>query len=69
MNGTVVMGIIDDGIAVAQEQFRKGPVDSRVEYWWVQDGFHYTKAQIDALLSNARVAVSWTRMNSTGKPD
>ena len=63
MNGnTVVMGIIDDGIAVAQEQFRKDRADSRVEYWWVQDGAppqgmvpygrELTKADIDTLLLN-----------------
>jgi hypothetical protein len=38
---TVVMGVIDDGIAFAHEQFRKivnGAFESRVEHWWLQDG-------------------------------
>jgi len=34
---TVVMGIIDDGIAFAHERFRKNAA-TRVEYWWLQDG-------------------------------
>lgn len=39
--GTVVMAVIDDGIAFANERFRKivaGKVKTRVEYWWLQDG-------------------------------
>ena len=36
-NTPVVMGIIDDGIAFAHEQFRIGAL-TRVEYWWRQDG-------------------------------
>ena len=39
--GTVVMGIIDDGIAFAHERFRKivgGVVESRIANWWLQDG-------------------------------
>lgn len=40
--GAVVMGIIDDGIAFAHERFRKvgggGAIESRVEFWWLQDG-------------------------------
>jgi hypothetical protein len=38
---TVVMGIIDDGIAFAHERFRRivgGVTESRVESWWLQDG-------------------------------
>jgi hypothetical protein len=31
------MGIIDDGIAFAHERFRLG-ANTRVEYWWLQDG-------------------------------
>jgi hypothetical protein len=61
MSGTVVMGIIDDGIAFAHERFRKVAA-TRVEYWWLQDGVHQgpgspvsigrelRKADIDALL-------------------
>ncbi len=39
--GSVIMGIIDDGIAFAHERFRKivgGVIESRVEHWWLQDG-------------------------------
>lgn len=39
--GTVIMGVIDDGIAFAHERFRKvvgGTTESRVAYWWLQDG-------------------------------
>jgi hypothetical protein len=34
---TVVVGIIDDGIAFAHERFRE-PGGSRVEFFWMQDG-------------------------------
>ena len=34
---TVVMGVIDDGIAFGHERFRKKAA-TRVEYWWLQDG-------------------------------
>jgi hypothetical protein len=37
MTTPVVMGIIDDGIAFAHQQFRSG-LKTRVEYWWLQDG-------------------------------
>jgi hypothetical protein len=41
-DSAVVVGIIDDGIAFAHQRFRKigraGSVESRVEYWWLQDG-------------------------------
>jgi hypothetical protein len=58
---TVVMGIIDDGIAFAHERFRKKAA-TRVEHWWLQDGPYLAgstalpygtelaKADIDALL-------------------
>lgn len=38
---TVIMAVIDDGIGFAHERFRKvvaGHPESRVEYWWLQDG-------------------------------
>jgi hypothetical protein len=38
---TVVMAVIDDGIAFAHERFRKivaGYPKTRIEYWWLQDG-------------------------------
>lgn len=66
--GTVVVGIIDDGIAFAHERFRKAD-KTRVEYWWVQDGagagtpptpFDYgrelKKADIDGLLTQCTPA-------------
>jgi hypothetical protein len=37
-HGTVVMGIIDEGIAFANERFRRSVDNSRVEYAWIQDG-------------------------------
>jgi hypothetical protein len=42
-SGTVVMGIIDDGIAFAHERFRKfanGKIETRIAHWWLQDGPH-----------------------------
>jgi hypothetical protein len=60
-NGTVVVGVIDDGLAFAHDRFRNG-IASRVEYWWLQDGIYLRgptnrlygrelgKADIDALL-------------------
>jgi hypothetical protein len=38
MTGTVVMGIIDVGIAFVHARVRKALTQSRVEYWWQQDG-------------------------------
>ncbi|MEM9580333.1 MAG: S8 family serine peptidase [Pseudomonadota bacterium] len=35
--GSVVMGIIDDGIAIANDLFRTGPTSSRVENAWVME--------------------------------
>jgi hypothetical protein len=34
---TVVIGIIDYGIAFAHERFRRSGLESRIEYMWVQD--------------------------------
>jgi hypothetical protein len=34
---TVVVGIIDDGIAIANERFRNASDKTRVEYAWIQD--------------------------------
>jgi hypothetical protein len=36
--GTVVIGIIDDGLAFAHERFRLSPYETRVEHLWLQDG-------------------------------
>ena len=36
--GTVVLGVIDDGIAIAHEHFRSAQDATRVEYVWLQDG-------------------------------
>lgn len=38
--GTVVVGIIDDGIAFAHERFRNADGTTRVECFWRQDGPH-----------------------------
>ena len=35
--GTVVIGIIDDGIAFAHERFRSSPTQTRIEYIWLQE--------------------------------
>lgn len=62
----VVMGIIDDGIAFAHERFRSGG-NSRVEYWWLQDGpwqpgstiwtgLELDKGQINGYLAGATMA-------------
>jgi hypothetical protein len=58
-SGTVVMGIIDEGIAFANQCFRRAPDNSRVAYAWIQDGrvkgdvpygLELTKAEIDEAL-------------------
>lgn len=50
---TVVMGIIDDGIAFAHERFRDSSGRSRVENCWLQgSGMYLTKGDIDALLAD-----------------
>ncbi len=36
--GTVVIGVIDDGLAFAHERFRLALYETRVEYLWLQDG-------------------------------
>ncbi|MGN6468942.1 MAG: hypothetical protein ACTHLC_05095, partial [Rhizobiaceae bacterium] len=36
--GSVIMAVIDDGIAFAHELFRRGPKVSRVEYAWIMGG-------------------------------
>lgn len=36
--GTVVVGVIDDGIAFGHERFRIANGETRVEYVWLQDG-------------------------------
>lgn len=36
-NDTVVMGVVDDGIAFAHARFRRMAA-TRVEFWWLQDG-------------------------------
>ena len=61
---TVVVGVIDDGIAFGHERFRMTATTTRVEYAWVQDapslpglspvpyGREFTKAEIDDLLAD-----------------
>jgi hypothetical protein len=57
--GTVVVGIIDDGLAFAHNQVQ-GALGSRIEFFWNQDGpegfsppfgWELDKARIDALLA------------------
>src|SRR5688572_33194093 len=38
-DGTVVVGVIDDGLCFAHERFRMGK-ETRVEYAWLQDGVY-----------------------------
>ena len=41
--GPAIVGVIDDGIAFANQRFRTvlgGKLESRVEYWWLQDGVY-----------------------------
>ncbi|MEE1656220.1 hypothetical protein VB618_08430 [Microvirga sp. CF3062] len=64
--GTVVIGIIDDGIPFAHERFRKADGTTRVESVWVQhgpsnnvpigfdNGFEIPKADIDNYLATCR---------------
>ena len=59
--GNVVVGIIDDGLAIGHERFRKSAGSTRIEYVWVQDGIppsafltegrEIDKASINAWLS------------------
>ena len=64
--GTVIIGIIDDGIPFAHERFRKADGTTRVESVWVQhgpsvnvpigfdNGFEIPKADIDNYLATCR---------------
>jgi hypothetical protein len=64
--GTVVIGIIDDGIPFAHERFRRPDGTTRVESVWVQhgpaanvpvdfdNGFEIPKTEIDSLLATCR---------------
>lgn len=64
--GTVIIGIIDDGIPFAHERFRKPDGTTRVESVWVQhgspgnvpigfdNGFEISKVEIDNLLVTCR---------------
>jgi hypothetical protein len=48
---TVVMGVIDDGIAFAHERFRTQTGGTRVEYCWLQDwGSVLSKTDIDGFI-------------------
>jgi hypothetical protein len=55
----LIVGVIDDGIAFAHERFRIG-LNSRVEFWWQQDGpvngphegCRLDRAKIDQLLKD-----------------
>jgi hypothetical protein len=37
-HGTVVIGVIEEGLAIANQRFRRADCNSRVEYAWLQDG-------------------------------
>lgn len=62
---TVIIGIIDEGIAFASERFRNAPTNSRVEYAWLQDakctggveGFQYGRElQKDDIVEDGDIA-------------
>lgn len=64
--GTVVIGVIDDGIAVGHERFRRADGSARVESFWNQDalsppnssvayGQEFGRAELDQLLQECRV--------------
>jgi hypothetical protein len=36
--GIVVIGVIEEGVAIANQRFRRADCNSRVEYAWLQDG-------------------------------
>lgn len=55
--GTVVIGIIDDGIAFAHARLRSGPDTTRVEAFWEMNlGEEFVRAGIDDLLEGSKVA-------------
>lgn len=65
--GTTVVAIIDDGIAIANERFRKANGDTRIAYAWVQDadapnvspvpyGREYSGSDINTLLAQSTTA-------------
>ncbi len=60
----VIVAVIDDGIGFAHERFRIGPGETRIEFFWHQDGMappqssapfgrEFGKAEINALLQAA----------------
>jgi len=52
---TVVMGVIDDGIAFAHQRFRNHTGGTRVEYCWLQDaGVVLSKADIDGFVTASK---------------
>jgi hypothetical protein len=52
---TVVMGVIDDGIAFAHQRFRNQTGGTRVEYCWLQDsGIVLSKADIDGFVTASK---------------
>jgi hypothetical protein len=67
-DGTVIVGVIDDGIAFANARFRHADNTSRVQCFWHQDGFPPTatvpygretlKAEIDTYLVQCTTAGS-----------
>ncbi|WFU44143.1 hypothetical protein QA640_17830 [Bradyrhizobium sp. CB82] len=65
----VVMGIIDEGIAFANQRFRRGPDESRVEYAWIQDGRFKGEVPYGLELTKADIDKSLRECMSAGQVD
>ncbi|WP_198031745.1 S8 family serine peptidase [Bradyrhizobium sp. Ec3.3] len=65
----VVMGIIDEGIAFANQRFRSGPNESRVEYAWIQDGRFKGDVPYGRELTKADIDNSLRECMSAGQVD
>jgi hypothetical protein len=65
-DATVVVGVIDYGIAFAHERFRLTPETTRVEYFWVQDA---SCAPRDAERELEEGEASFERTGSPGSSD
>ena len=65
----VVMGIIDEGIAFANQRFRSGPRNSRVEYAWIQDGRAKGEVPYGLELTKADIEKSLEKCMSGGQLD
>jgi hypothetical protein len=67
--GTVVMGIIDEGIAFVNQRFRSGPCSSRVKYAWIQDGRAEGKVPYGLELTKTEIDEALRKCTSAGQVD